>query len=79
MATLLLFGPARSAAGIGRLVVEAATVAGLLEAASAQFGPAFAAVVARSALWVNGTPADGATALAPGDEVAVVPPVSGGS
>lgn len=79
MATLLLFGPARSAAGTGRVAIDAATVEGLLEAACARFGPALAEIVAVSALWVNGGAASPSTPLAPGDEVAVVPPVSGGS
>jgi len=35
-------------------------------------------VVARSAIWVNGEPADGSSKVEPDDEVAVVPPVSGG-
>lgn len=29
-------------------------------------------------IWVNGEPADGATAVGADDEVAVLPPVSGG-
>jgi molybdopterin converting factor small subunit len=60
---------------------EAATVGELLADARADYGPGFAAVLERSRVWVNGDePADGdATALADGDEVAVLPPVSGGS
>jgi len=79
MATLLLFGPARTAAGTRREAIDAGTVGELVAAACGRFGPEFAGVVEASALWVNGEPADGSTVVGPGDEVAVVPPVSGGA
>lgn len=46
-----------------------------------RFGPAFGDVLAISRIWVNGDePPDGdATRLREGDEVAVLPPVSGGA
>lgn len=45
-----------------------------------RYGPAFAAVLETSRVWLNGDePAEGdETPLQPGDEVAVLPPVSGG-
>ena len=45
-----------------------------------RYGTEFAAVLARSRVWVNGDEAaDGpSTELHDGDEVAVLPPVSGG-
>ena len=51
-----------------------------LRLACDRYGPAFAAVLGTARVWLNGDePADGeATALAAGDEVAVLPPVSGG-
>ena len=79
MATLLLFGPARSAAGTSRVVVDASSVAELLELARGRFGPELGSVLAVSALWVNGEPAGTETPLEASDEVAVVPPVSGGA
>jgi len=52
----------------------------LLAAARERYGAEFAAVLDGSRVWVNGDePASGdATALEDGDEVAVLPPVSGG-
>jgi len=81
--TLRLFAAAREAAGRSRDdydVSSAPTVGALLDAAVAVYGPAFGAVLAQSRVWVNGDEpsAGSATALADNDEVAVLPPVSGG-
>ena len=43
-----------------------------------RFGPGFAEVAAASRLWCNGEPVDAATPIGPDDELAVLPPVSGG-
>ena len=75
---LLLFAAAREAAGTRRVDMQAATVGEVLEQARARFGPGFAAVLDRSRVWVNGEPCDLSAPLADGDEVAVLPPVSGG-
>ena len=78
MATVRLFAAAREAAGTGRADVEGATVGAVLDAAAARFGPAFADVLTTCRIWVNGEPADKDDAVRPTDEVAVLPPVSGG-
>jgi molybdopterin synthase sulfur carrier subunit len=78
MATLRLFAAAREAAGTDRLVVEGATVGDVLSEASARFGAHFASVLAISRVWRNGEPADDADLVGDADEVAVLPPVSGG-
>ena len=77
---LRLFAGAREAAGTATADWEAASVGELLDAARAAYGDEFAAVLAASRVWVNGDePALGdATPLVDGDEVAVLPPVSGG-
>ena len=79
MARLLFFGPARQAAGVSCAEVAGATVAELCDGARATYGEALAELLPHCALWVNGEPADAGTPVGPGDEVAVVPPVSGGS
>jgi len=79
MATLLLFGPARTAAGCGRVTIDAGSVRALCEEAVRRFGPDFERVLAGAAVWVNGDQAQDATPIGEGDEVAVVPPVSGGA
>ncbi len=78
---LRLFARAREAAGTSQAELHAATLGELLDDARASYGAEFAAVLATSRVWVNGEePTDGdATALHDGDEVAVLPPVSGGA
>jgi molybdopterin converting factor small subunit len=53
-------------------------VGDLAEAVSQGRGERFAAIVAVSTFVVNGERADRATVVADGDEVAILPPVSGG-
>ena len=78
MATLRLFASAREAAGTDRAVIDGATVGEVLDAARVRFGEGFAAVLASSRVWVNGEPAEPGDAVVDADEVAVLPPVSGG-
>jgi molybdopterin synthase sulfur carrier subunit len=78
MAILRLFAGARDAAGTARDVVDGATVAAVLDAASARYGERFAAVLEKSRVWLNGEPVDDSTPVGAGDQVAVLPPVSGG-
>lgn len=59
-------------------VVEGGTVDEVLAAARARYGDSFAAVLATAKVWVNGDPADGTDLVGDDDEVAVLPPVSGG-
>lgn len=78
-----LFATAREAAGRGADTFDprdAPTVAAVLVAATARYGPAFEAVLATARIWLNGDdPPEGLeTAVRPGDEVAILPPVSGG-
>jgi molybdopterin synthase sulfur carrier subunit len=77
-----LFAAAREAAGTGRDTVDpadAATVADVLDVARARYGDRFADVLAGSRVWLNGEPADPSAPVGDRDEVAVLPPVSGGA
>jgi molybdopterin converting factor small subunit len=53
-------------------------VGALLEEACRRYGPGFAAVLETCRVWCNGEEADHATQISSTDEVAVLPPVSGG-
>ncbi len=79
MATLRLFASARDAAGVARDDIPGATVGAVLAAARERYGEAFVAVLATARVWVNGEPATEDDLVADGDEVAVLPPVSGGA
>ena len=73
-----LYGPARQAFGARSCVRAAASVGALIELLAAEGGAGFADLLARSQVWVNGAPADAGPAIGETDEVAVLPPVSGG-
>jgi MoaD family protein len=75
---LLLFASAREAAGTREVGLTASTVGEVLELARARFGAGFSSVLEGSRVWVNGEPARPEALLSDGDEVAVLPPVSGG-
>ena len=75
---LLLFAAAREAAGTPRVRIRADTVADALDQARSRFDARFGAVLDGSRVWLNGEPAAGPEVLSDGDEVAVLPPVSGG-
>ena len=78
MARLRLFAQAREAAGTANAQIDGATVGEVLDAAAAKWGGEFSEVLTRCAVWVNGEPADRDALVHPDDEVAVLPPVSGG-
>jgi molybdopterin converting factor small subunit len=73
-----LFASAREAAGTGRDVVDGSTVGEVLDSAVARYGDGFATVLATCRVWVNGDTAGRDVAVGVSDEVAVLPPVSGG-
>jgi molybdopterin converting factor small subunit len=75
---LLLLGPAREAAGVARDEFVGATIGDVLDAATAQYGASFERVLAASQVWLNGEATTREAAVGPQDEIAVLPPISGG-
>jgi sulfur-carrier protein len=80
MSRLVLFARAREVAGRSNDDIDAATLGELLDRAKEAYGSEFAAILGRCRIWVNGDePTDGLdTPVGPKDEIAVLPPVSGG-
>jgi molybdopterin synthase catalytic subunit/molybdopterin synthase sulfur carrier subunit len=82
MAHLRLFASLREAAGRDSDEIEAGTVEELLEESQRRYGPEFGKVLAYSKVAVNGIQIDDlkgmGTRLEDRDEVALLPPVSGG-
>jgi molybdopterin converting factor small subunit len=80
--TVLFFANAREAAGRSRAVLALSggtTVAQLVDQLRSRYGTGLVAVLPTCAVWVNGLPAPEDAVLSDGDEVAVLPPISGGS
>lgn len=81
MARLRLFASIREAAGTGSATFDGATVGEVLDAATEAYGGSestFAGLLATCNVWRNGEPAERDEPVADTDEVAVLPPVSGG-
>jgi len=74
-----LFASIREIAGINQIDFEANTVGQIIELAVERFGPEFAAILPACRIWVNGNPAQEDDEVSDGDEVAILPPVSGGA
>ena len=75
-----LFAALREQAGAGELTdVRGRTVGELADALADRFGERFGSIAAVSTFVVNGERATRTTPVADGDEVAILPPVSGGS
>jgi molybdopterin converting factor small subunit len=79
MATLRLFANLRESAGTGSAEIPGGTVGEVLTNAARRFGPDFERGLGSAAVWVNGEAASAEDPVGDGDEVAAIPPVSGGT
>jgi MoaD family protein len=73
-----LFAALRDEAGAAHVEAPGATAGEVLDALSARFGGRFAGIAGAGSIVVNGERAVRDTPLAEGDEMALLPPVSGG-
>ena len=78
MAVLRLFASIRVAAGTGTADFDGATVEEIIPAATQRFGPDFAQQLPNCKLWLNGHATQPDAPVTATDEVALLPPVSGG-
>lgn len=79
MATVRLFARLRELAGSSRVEIDGATVGEVVDTAGERFGPEFVAAMKTARVWRNGDEAAWDDPLEPDDEVALLPPVSGGA
>ena len=79
MATVRLFARLRELAGSSRVEVDGETVGEVVKAAAERFGSEFAATLDTARVWLNGEEADPSDPVESGDEIAILPPVSGGA
>ncbi|MFN8233459.1 MAG: MoaD/ThiS family protein [Actinomycetota bacterium] len=73
-----LFASLREVAGVSEVRASGRDVGELVDALGERYGERFARVAAVASFVVNGERAERSTPVAEGDEVAVLPPVSGG-
>ena len=73
-----MFAALRELAGASRVEAAGRTAGEVADALSAVHGERFAKIAAVSTFVVNGERAERRTPVADGDEVAILPPVSGG-
>ena len=78
MATLRLFAQAREAAGTGHDSVPGTTVGEVVANATSRYGARFAEILPSCRVWLNGESVHPSAPVTDKDEVAVLPPVSGG-
>ena len=74
-----LFAALRELAGASEVEAEGRSAGEVVDALSGRFGERFAQIAAVGSVVVNGERASRTTAVAAGDEVALLPPVSGGA
>jgi MoaD family protein len=73
-----LFAALRELAGAGSLEASGRTAGEIADTLGDTYGERFMKIAEVSTFVVNGERADRATVVADGDEVAILPPVSGG-
>lgn len=76
--TLRLFAQARDVAGTSRDTLPGATIDEVVAAACVKYGDRFVALLPSCRIWLNGEEVPPSTPVSDKDEVAVLPPVSGG-
>jgi MoaD family protein len=74
-----LFAALRELAGASEVEAEGRTAGDVVDVLSSRYGERFTQIAAVGSLVVNGERAGRSTPVATGDEVALLPPVSGGA
>lgn len=78
MARVRLFANLRELAGASEVDIQGDTVGAVLDSAADRYGPEFKRTLGHTRVWLNGEPAERQDLVDSLDEVALIPPVSGG-
>ncbi|MBH01715.1 MAG: MoaD/ThiS family protein [Acidimicrobiales bacterium] len=78
MAILRLFASVKQMAGTGSVILSGATVSDVVEEASQRYGAEFSDMAKNCRIWLNGNPTEINAPVNDDDEIALLPPVSGG-
>ncbi len=78
MAILRLFASVKQMAGTGSVILSGATVSDVVEEASQRYGAEFSDMAKNCRIWLNGNPTEMNAPVNDDDEIALLPPVSGG-
>jgi sulfur-carrier protein len=79
MVKVRLFAALREIAGASEVEAEGRSAGDVVDVLSSRYGERFSQIAAVGSVVVNGERASRTTLVAEGDEVALLPPVSGGS
>ncbi len=79
MAKVRLFANLRELAGASHVTIEGSTVGEVVSALAARYGPGFERRMETARIWKNGEEAASGDPVTGADELAVIPPVSGGA
>ena len=79
MARVRLFANLREIAGASHVDIEGETVGEVVATLAARYGQGFSRRLETARIWKNGNEATAADPITEGDELAVIPPVSGGA
>ncbi len=79
MINVRLFAALRELAGASEVQAEGKSAGDVIDVLSSRYGERFTQIAAVGSVVVNGERASRSTPVAAGDEVALLPPVSGGS
>ncbi|MGI0151748.1 MAG: MoaD/ThiS family protein [Thermoplasmata archaeon] len=74
----MFFGPIRDATGARTAVVDGSCVREVVAATVARYGDELAALMPTCRVWLNGDPASPDARVGAQDEIALLPPDSGG-
>ncbi len=78
MPSVLFFGPARDATGTRATLIEGRTLGEVVASTVERYGEELARLMPTCRVWLNGEPATPETPVKENDEIALLPPVSGG-